>query len=395
MLIPLGTDRPLMRGTLITYFLLGVTVAMFLVQVVGQTAYAEQWRPIERELLIWGKDFKWWNLFSHAFLHGSWWHLAGNMAFLWVFGPNIEDRFGRIGFFLFYLAGAAAAGGLHAAFSPNPALGASGAIAACTGAYMIMFPRAMVKVFALFFVIGIVHMPAWWLIGLSIVWDIVSQASGARGVAHMAHLGGYMFGIGLSFGLLWAKVLPREPYDVFSLVRQRYRREQIRQAVAGKERADSQRWERARGAPSPGGSAAKPSAAEIARTQALAAARAEVSRLVGAGEIDRAAAAYKALAEQHAAANGATVLSRRCMYDLANHYLKTGDHRAAVYAYERFLEGYPTDPEAPQVRLLLGKVSARYLNDPVRAKALILEAMGGLRDDQSREMARRELEALG
>lgn len=402
MLIPLGTDRPLVRGTIVTHLLLAVTVAVFIVQVIGRTMYADQWRPIERGLMVWGLGgaeghFRWWQLFTHAFLHASWWHLAGNMAFLWVFGPNIEDRFRRLGFVAFYFGGAAAAGGMHAAFESSPALGASGAIAGCTGAYLIMFPRTMVKVFGLFIMIGIFQIPAWWLIGLSIVWDIVSQTAGSQGVAHLAHLGGYAFGAGVSFVLLWTRVLPREPFDVFSSARQMYRRQQLKQAVTTGERANNRRWERARAesSSSSGVPTGKRASEEAARSAALATARAEVARLMGAGSIAEAAAAYKRLVEEHAAAGGATILSRRHIYDLANHYLQSGDHNAAVYAYERFLEGYPTDPEAPQVRLLLGKINARYLNDPVRAKALITEAMPGLRDEEVKAMARRELEALG
>jgi outer membrane protein assembly factor BamD (BamD/ComL family) len=120
-----------------------------------------------------------------------------------------------------------------------------------------------------------------------------------------------------------------------------------------------------------------------------------VSRLLGTGQLAEAAAAYKRLADEHPTSGGLTTLSRKSQYDLANHFYATGDHAAAVYAYERFLEAYPKDPEAAHIRLLLGRVNARYLNDPVRAKALLIEAIAGLRDEDSRAMAKKELEALG
>jgi len=412
MLIPLGTDRPLARGTIVTYLLIGVNVAAFLLQVYGQQIEPDWWRPLERKLMVWGQEFHWWSLFSHAFLHGGLWHLLGNMVFLWVVGPNIEDRFGKVGFLVFYLAGAAAAGGLHAGFDRNPALVASSAIAACTGAYLIMFPKTTIKVFSLIFVIGVAQVPAWWFIGLSIVWDIVSQSAGSKGVAHLAHLGGYMFGTSVSFALLWAKVLPREPYDVFSMARQTYRRKQLKAAVVGLERQNTQRSAKAAAVPT-----GKRAIEEAARADALAVARAEISGLMGNGSIAQAAAAYKVLAERYGATEGreeksnssamggraggvggevgATVLSRRHMYELGNHYFVNGDQRAAVYVYERFLEGYPTDNEAPAVRLMLGRLNARYLNDPVRAKVLLTQALVGLKDEESRLMAVRELEALG
>jgi len=400
MLIPLGTDRPLHRPTVVTWMLIALTVGAFAAQLAAGWLGPEGRAEISGRFALHpdGLDGgrRWWTLITYAFLHADWWHLAGNMVFLWVFGPNIEDRFGRVGFPAFYLLGAAAAGGLHIALEDSGVVGASGAIAACTGAYLIMFPRTTVRAFSLLFVIGIIAVPAWWFIGLSIVWDLVAQGSGALGgtrtrVAHLAHLGGYAFGAAVSFALLWLKVMPREQYDVFSMARQAYRRKQIRAAATGQIRQTEKRWEKARAAPAPGARVAE----DAARTEALAEARAEVARLLAARDLAGAGDAYKRLADQHPAAGGATTLSRRSQYELANHYFSTGDRGAAVYAYERFLEAYPKDGEAPHIRLLLGRVNARYLNDPIRAKVLLEEAMAGLRDEADREMAKKELEALG
>lgn len=391
MLIPYGTDRPLHRTTVVTWAFIGLCVAVFAVQLIaGQLSDGGRDR-LEALLALRSYGFRWWMPVTYAFLHGSWWHLAGNMLFLWVFGPNIEDRFGRLGFALFYLAGAAVSGGIQVLIESGGVIGASGAIAACTGAYLIMFPRTTVRAFSLLIVFGPVVLPAWWFIGFSILWDLFAQGSGGdSGVAHLAHLGGYAFGAVVSLALLWAKVLPREPYDVFSMARQLYRRQQLKSAVTGQQRQLERRWERARAATANG-----KVSEEAARTERIATARAEVSRLISAGDFPAAAAAYTRLAESEPAAAGLTTLSRRSQYELANHFFTTGDHAAAVYAYERFLDAYPRDPESPQIRLLLGRINARYLNDPVRAKALLTEAISGLRDDESREMARKELEALG
>lgn len=388
MFIPLGTDRPLRRPTVVTYALVLITVAVFLGQFAGQITAAGSLADagdngptaIEQALALRTQPpgvFRWWMPITYAFLHGGWLHLIGNMAFLWVFGPNLEDRLGRLRFLAFYLGGAAAAGGLHILFSRAGVVGASGAIAACTGAYLVMFPRTMIKVLGLMFYVGIFTLPAWWFIGLGIAWDLASQTlNRGSGIAHLAHLGGYAYGIGIAFFLLGTKLIPGEPYDLMSDSRQAIRRRAIKVAAGQRQKQVETHWERA-------------------NSPQLAAARAEVARLLGKGELAPAAAAYKRLANDFPASAGTTALSRRHQYDLANHYYTTGDQSAAVYAYERFLEAYPKDPEAPQIRLLLGRITARHLNDPVRAKALLTEAIAGLRDEEVRAMAKRELEALG
>lgn len=391
MLIPYGTDRPLHRATVVTWAFIGLCVAVFAVQLLaGQLSDGGRDR-FEMLLALRAQGFRWWMPVTYAFLHASWWHLGGNMLFLWVFGPSIEDRFGRLGFAAFYLVGAAISGGVQIALEPNGVIGASGAIAACTGAYLIMFPRATVKAFSLIFVLGPVTLPAWWFIGFSVLWDLLAQGSGRdSGVAHLAHLSGYAYGAAVSLALLWTKVLPREPYDVFGMARQLYRRQQLKSAVTGQQRELERRMERARN-PAANGRHAE----DAARTERIASARAEVSRLIATGDLAGAGEAYKRLAESEPAAAGLTTLSRRNQYELANHFFTTGDHAGAVYAYERFLEAYPRDPEAPQIRLLLGRINARYLNDPVRAKALLNEAMSELHDQSAKDMAKRELEALG
>src|ERR671923_1958760 len=95
-------------------------------------------------------------LLTSMFLHGGWLHIAGNMLFLWVFGNNVEDRLGRLLFIVFYLLGGVAASALQLAFDPSsavPSLGASGAVAAVLGAYLVMFPRARVVTLVIFFFI--------------------------------------------------------------------------------------------------------------------------------------------------------------------------------------------------------------------------------------------------
>jgi rhomboid family protein len=143
-------------------------------------------------------------LFTHLFLHGGWLHLGGNMLYLWIFGNNIEDRFGRLRFLGFYLIG-----GLIAAFSqvwidPGstiPLIGASGAIAAVLGAYLVLFPRARVlSLVFLGFFYQLLHVPAVIVLGLWFVLQLLSGvgslgASADGGVAFFAHIGGFVAGL--------------------------------------------------------------------------------------------------------------------------------------------------------------------------------------------------------
>lgn len=389
MLIPLGTDRPLRRKPVLTYVLIGLCTAVFAVQSLLQIQNPELARRLVEAGWVSGTDFRAYTLLTSAFLHGGLLHLAGNMLFLFVFGPNLEDRLGRLGYLGLYLGGAAASAGLHAAFSASPAVGASGAIAALTGAYLVMFPRTLVRVFSLIGVVGLMQIKASWFIGLAIVFDIASHVTGrSPGVAHLAHLGGYIFGVVAGVVILGLKLVPREPYDLFSAGKQALRRRELKAAVNSRERE----VRRTVGAGERSGGAAP---ADEARTAALAAARAAVTTHLAKGELEPAARAYRELADRFADIPGAAALSRKHQYDLANYLYSKQDHPGAAFAYERLIEAYPRDPETPQLKLLLGTINARYLNDPIRAKALLNEALSGLHDDAAVALAKRELEALG
>lgn len=384
MLFPLGTDRSLRHRTVVTYALLVANVAIFLGQQAIMASNPDDYLRLMSKFMVSRGEFSWWQLVTASFLHLGWWHLAGNSLFLWVFGPNIEDRFGRFGFLVMYIVGGAAAMGGHLAVSQNPAAGASGSVAALTGAYLIMFPRTNIKVFSLWGYVGVTWVAAWWFIGFSIVWDIVGAASGARGVAYGAHLAGYLFGAGVAYGLLAVRLLPREPFDLFSASRQAARRTQFRAAAR-------QTQTRIQAKVGSGGVSEQEAAAQ----QALSDARARVGALIVAGDLTGAAGAYRSLADTYGHLPRAACLPREKQYELANHLYVMKDYASAAYAYERFLECYPKDPESPSIRFLLGRINARELNDPVRAKVLLAEAVQGLWDDQTREMAKAELESLG
>jgi len=384
MLFPVSTDQPVRRPPLVTYALIAINAAVFVVQTVLKSAQPAQYERFMAAGAVWGRHFEWHTLLTSVFMHGSFAHIAGNMLILWTFGPNIEDRFGKVRFLLFYLVGGAAASGLHAVFSPNPALGASGAIASVTGAFLVMYPFVGVKCFNLLYM-ALMWLPAWWLVGFALVWDLIMQGSGARtGTAHLAHLGGYAWGIGLSASLIGLKLMQRRPYDLFTWGRQVHRRRQIKSAVGQAQAEQARRFEQV---------ARDPQLAK--QTELLAKARAEVTAHLSGGETEQARRAYRELADRYDHLPGATLLPRRQQFEIAALFQQAGDAEGAAHAIGRFLEGYPRDPDAPQLRLLLGLVHARSLNDPLKAKALIREAIAGGLDESTRQMAQRELEALG
>ena len=148
----------------------------------------------------------WEKVFTAMFLHASFLHIAGNMIFLGIFGPAVEDAMGRLRYLAFYLLGGIVALGAQLASSPSstgPTLGASGAIAAVLGGYILMYPRAKVLslVFIIFFV-TIVELPAIVLLGFWFAEQLflgldglASTAAGGEGVAYFAHIGGFLFGL--------------------------------------------------------------------------------------------------------------------------------------------------------------------------------------------------------
>ena len=377
MLIPLGTDRPLHRPTLMTYVLVGLCCVVFVVQTVVQArmdgAVGASW--FDRALWLDPRSPTVWGFVTSIFLHGGFGHLLFNMLFLWVFGPNVEDRFGRWGFLAFYLCAGVGAGLAHMAVEQAPVIGASGAIAGVTGAYMVLFPRTRVKCLLWFFIIGIFWIPAWWIIALAIARDFVVTGLGISGnVATLAHLGGYGLGIVLSLILLWRRVVVREPYDLFTLMRQSTRRRRSRR-LGVRDREMSRRV----GADGRG--------KRDERREAISAARAAVSGAISQNDGERAVSAYAALVEKYREDAVAVTLPRENQLAIANMLFERKRHALAADAYERFLSAYPGDREEGHVRLMLALVADRYLGDRQRARRAMEGIDGVLDGDDQRELA--------
>jgi membrane associated rhomboid family serine protease len=168
----------------------------------------------------------WQTIFTGMFMHASILHIGGNMLFLWIFGNNVEDSMGPVKYLAFYIAGGLAALGLQVAVGPNstaPTLGASGAIAAVLGGYIVLYPRARVLTLVfIVFLVTVFELPAWVMLGIWFAEQAVFGAAGltnptggGEGVAYFAHVGGFAFGL-LAIRLLASKrkeVPP--PYPVY------------------------------------------------------------------------------------------------------------------------------------------------------------------------------------
>jgi rhomboid family protein len=203
-MFPVGDDDSQRRTTpVVTFVLIGLNVLFFLVELSGGDRFIEQWafiparfsqQPAEGAVTI----------FTAMFMHGSWFHLIGNMVFLWIFGDNVEDRFGHINFLIFYLLAGIAATFAQYSVAPEsaiPNVGASGAIAGVLGAYILMFPQSRVNV-----LVGgrLVAMPALVVLGAWIALQLISGVgtignSDVGGVAYMAHIGGFVAGLLMTF----------------------------------------------------------------------------------------------------------------------------------------------------------------------------------------------------
>lgn len=204
-MFPIGDDDSSRRiFPIVTYILIALNVLFFFAELSGGDPFIEKWAFVPSRFLA-NPEGDFLSLFSSMFMHAGWVHLGGNMLYLWIFGDNVEDRFGHIKFTFFYVLCGLAATFAQLAFSAGsnlPNLGASGAIAGVLGAYILLFPQGRVRVLQ-----GqrVIQVPALIVIGLWIVLQLfggigsIDSAAQMGGVAYMAHIGGFLAGFVLTF----------------------------------------------------------------------------------------------------------------------------------------------------------------------------------------------------
>ncbi|MDG2022475.1 MAG: rhomboid family intramembrane serine protease [Phycisphaerales bacterium] len=375
MLIPLGTDRLPPRRAITTSVLIALNLLAFVGMMVASRSGFSSLEETLNGGAVSRTAFQPWTLITYQFLHdpNGLGHIGFNMLFLWVFGQAVESRLGHWGFAAFYLIGGIAAALAHMATSPAPAIGASGSVAAVSGAFLALFPRATVRVLLFFFLIGIYHIPALWFIAFYIAIDIFSQFAGFFGrsndVANAAHLGGYLFGFSTSIALLAIGVLPRTDLDALFLFKQYRRRAAMRSATREYGSGfDSTTPDTAppRGIESEKRKDAVPELVPVAPDE-----HAEDRRTITeALRRDDSAAAVKA----YRAAPPTLRLADGDHAEIGNRAMAIGDAEVAVRAYTGLLERRGERTNGPggssdEIRLLLSSILIRRLGRPSEARS--------------------------
>ena len=202
-MFPIRDHNPSEQTPYVTWGLIALNIAVFL------WLYAGAGSPMARDYAIYqwgmiparlshGQGFS--TLITAMFLHGGWWHLAGNMLFLWIFGDNLEAAFGRLRFLVFYLICGVVAALAQYAADPHamaPVVGASGAIAGVMGGYLLLYPSARIDVLFIFIVFfRVFQIPAWTVLGVWLglqMFDFADSGAGSI-VAHWEHFGGFAAG---------------------------------------------------------------------------------------------------------------------------------------------------------------------------------------------------------
>ncbi|NLH17915.1 MAG: rhomboid family intramembrane serine protease [Phycisphaerae bacterium] len=396
MLLPIRTSIVPGRTPYANYVLIGLNVVIFLLTYhphyirIGGTTQAEPLRFWAQQFMLHPANTYLWQFVSYAFLHGSWMHLIGNMYFLYLFGQNVNDRLGTISYVCLYLAGAIFAGIGHMMFSNLiPVLGASGAVAAITGAYLVLFPRTLITVVYWFYIIGTTDLSALFFIAFKlIVYDnLVEPAFAPAAVAYTAHLAGYAFGMIVSLLLIAFGFIGRTQEDLWFMLRQWNRRRHFRDITAdGYDPFRGQRVQK------PVDARIRDSSAEPSpTTDAQTVLRSEILALIHSHNLPTAAQRYQELLAQ----NSAAILPRQAQLDVANQLMSAGQWQPSAQAYELYLTHYSGYEYAEQVHLMLGLLYGRYLQNPDRAKDFLRKAMETLSDPTQKELCKSELDRLG
>jgi len=374
MFFPIGTDRPLRSIPWVNGSLIAINILIFLFMGPKLEA-ASVLQPLSPSLHP---------FITYQFIHAGWQHLLGNMAFLYVFGNLVEDRMGHLAYLFFYLAGGVLAGLGHAFVEPSPVVGASGAVCAVTGAFLVLFPFTHVTI-AFLFVFGSFEIASLFLILLQVGSDLLFQFLRASGVAYAAHLTGYIFGFLVSMALLGARLLPGESTDLLAILEHRRRRWQfVRLANQG-----YHAWE---APPQPNLPPSAGEARELSEQQRqLADLRSRIGSEMLAGQGGSAARLYLQLRNR----DPQQILPRETQLEIANQLMLMGLHGEAAAAYEAFLGAYRDHSNTAAVRLILALICLRYLQQPQRAGELARIALPELREPEQIALARDILTQTG
>ena len=369
-MIPIRTDSRLRSTPWTNWAIIAVNVLIFLVQ--------HRMPSLTHRFELNPRNPSLWNFFTYSLVHANGPHIASNMLFLYIFGNNVNDKMGHWGYSAFYLAGGIFSGICYVMFENNPVIGASGAVSAVTGAYLVLFPLANVTIIFFLFYFATWEIPSFWFIGLFFVQDLLLNSGGQDGIAHGAHIAGTLFGFGICFAMLFANLLPRDQFDVVALVQRWNRRRQYRDMVAeGYDPFGYRKPERLAGPADP-------------RQEKIQEIRGQISDAIAQNNHELAAERYRELRR----IDPQQVLARQAQLEIANQLASQQLYEDASQAYELFLGNYKNFEQIEQVELMLGLIYARYLNRYDRAKEYLLRALARLRGDREIELAKAEIKRI-
>ena len=328
---------------------------------------------------------------TYAFLHGGFMHVIGNMFFLYLFGNNVNDKLGHIGYLCLYLVGAVFAGIGHTILHDAPVLGASGAVAAVTGAYLVLFPQTLITVLYWFFFIGTTEVSAlYFIIFKLIVWDnLIEPKFSPAAIAYSAHLAGYAFGIAAVLVMLATGLISSSHFDLLAMLKRWNHRRRYRDVVSsgydpftGRTMTKQIKVKEI-----------KETAAQQQREEKTKQLRNKIASRIAQRNLAAATEAYLELIEL-IELDSEQILPRQYLLDIANQLASENKHAESAQAYEKFLTHYSKYEYVEQVQLMLGILYSRYLHQTELAIKHLTAAAEKLTDPGQLKMCSDELAKL-
>lgn len=383
MILPFRTNISPRRTPYANYALIAANVVIYFLQwQADNRGGGMQFRSWVYQFMLQGDKPFLWQFVSYAFLHAGLKHILFNMFFLYLFGNNVNDKLGNLGYLCFYLSGAVFGGIGHILTGGGAVLGASGAVAAVTGAYLVLFPQTLITVLYWFFFIGTIEVPALYLILLKMILFDNIIATGSGIVAYEAHLAGYATGILTMVGLLATGLISGSHFDLWAMIKRWNRRRSYRDAVSGDYDPYTGRTDRVK--------KVVKSAAQIAKDEQAMQLRGQISERVAQRNLPAAAEVYLELI----GLDSEQLLPRQQLLDIANQLAGESKHAESALAYEQFLAHYANYEHIEQIELMLGIIYARYLNQSAAAIKHLEIAAKKLSDSGQLKMCRDELAHL-
>ena len=396
MILPIRTSITPRKTPYVNYALIIINAVIFLLsyhphyEIVGGMRVPELLRTWAQDFMLTPQQPHIWQFVTYAFLHANLLHVGFNMFFLYIFGNNVNDKLGNIGYTCFYLAGAvfSAIGHILLATGPADVMGASGAVAAVTGAYLVLFPRTLITVVYWIIFIGTIEVPAIYFIAVKmIIIDNVLYRT-TENVAYDAHLSGYAFGILTTLALLAANLVSTSGMDLWTMIKQWNRRRKYNDVV-------SSGYNPFTGLTEPGkikvkAKEIKKSPKQLEKENLIKQIRNDIVSDITKRDFDAAAQNYQKLMD----IDPTQVLPKQNLLDIANHLNSRQNHELAANAYEQFLKHYHNYEYAHQVQLMLGLIYARYLDNPKKALEHLEIALEKLTDPGQVQMCQQQIDQL-